>query len=77
MRIDHNVLALSPHDGDLANLPTMQVSLDEEEGPARGEEEPYHSHLSSTFVPMPVRGQTEQQKIQPISIFSTSALFHL
>ena len=62
--IDHSVLAQLPTDGDLTNLPTMRVNYDEEEMPARDDDEPYDAHLSSTFVPLPVRGQTEQQVIR-------------
>ncbi len=63
--IDHSVLALLRIDGDLTILPTMSITSDHlEEAPAREDEEPYSSHLGSTFVPLPVRGQTEQQAIQ-------------
>ncbi len=62
--IDHSVLALLPIDGDLTNIPTMRVNSEEDEAPAREDEEPYSAHLCSTFVPLPVRGQTEQQAIQ-------------
>ncbi len=62
--IDHSALTLLPTDGDLTNLPTMRVSSDEEEIPAREDETPYNSHLGSTFIPKPTRGVTEQQAIE-------------
>ncbi len=62
--IDHSALALLPTNGDLTNLPTMRMSSDEEEIPAREDETPYNSHLGSTFIPMPTRGVTEKQALE-------------
>ena len=79
--IDHSVLALLPTDGDLSNLRTMAVSSSEEEDtpPLLTNEDPHDAHLPSTFLPMPVRGVTEQEDIQqsidhsgPVSWPSTS-----
>ena len=62
--INHDVLNLLPNDGDLCGLTTMTVNTEEEEQPTRDDIDPYRAHLSSTFVPMPVRGRTEQQTIR-------------
>ena len=35
-----------------------------EEQPGTDDVDPYHAHLGSTFVPMPVRGTTEEQTIR-------------
>ena len=60
-----------PVDGHLTNLPSMRVSCDELKTPAPDDEDPYIAHIGSTFIPMPVRGLTEQQAIQQ-SVLSPS-----
>ena len=62
--INHDVLNLLPNDGDLCGLTTMTVNTEEEKQPTRDDINPYRAHLSSTFVPMPVWGRTEQQTIR-------------
>ena len=62
--IDNTVLALLPVDTELTNLPTMTLTSTELENPAQDGEDPYCAHLGSTFIPLPVRGMTEQQAIQ-------------
>ena len=57
--IDHSALAQLPTDGDLTNLPTMRVDSIEE-NPAREDDDPYNTILGSTFIPLPVRSQTQQ-----------------
>ena len=63
--IDQSVLAQLPVDGELTtNLRTIRVESGEENTPVRDDEDPYSAHLDSTFIPMPMRGVTEQQAIQ-------------
>ena len=71
--IDHSALAQLPTDGDLTNLPTMRVDSNEEENPAREDDDPYNAILGSTFVPLPVRSQTQQQVIQQSIAQSSSS----
>ena len=42
----------------------MTVTSTEVGYPAQDGEDPYSAHLGSTFIPLPVRGMTEQQAIQ-------------
>ena len=62
--INFDVLNLLPNNGDLCGLTTMTVNSEEEEQPGTDDVDPYNAHLGSTFVPMPVRGRTEQQTIR-------------
>ena len=63
--IDQSVLAQLPIDGELTtNLRTIRVESNEENTPVRDDDDPYSAHLESTFIPMPMRGVTEQQAIQ-------------
>ena len=71
--IDHSALAQLPTDGDLTNLPTMRVDSNEEENPAREDDDPYNTILGSTFIPLPVRSQTQQQVIQQSIAQSSSS----
>ena len=74
MTIDNTVLALFPVDTELTNLPTMTVSSTEVENPAQDGEDPYRAHLGSTFIPLPVRGMTEQQLSRNLWIKKTLQL---
>ena len=84
---DHSVLAYLPIDGELTSLPTMSVLSSNEpiDTPPTDhqEKDPHNAHLPNTFLPMPVRGVTEQEAIinplnkmsglQPLGIQSMSS----
>ena len=71
--IDHNVLALLPTDGELTSIRTMTVSasssevdtppMNDNDTPPMNDNNPHDAHLPSMFLPMPVRGVTEQEAI--------------
>ena len=62
--INHNVLALLPTDEDLTDLLTTTVFSDEVEVPPQQDiADPYSTHFGSTFVPLAMTHQSEQQTI--------------
>ena len=60
--INHDTIAQFPIDCNLTNLIMVRVSSDELEVPVE-QDDPYNSHIQSTFVPTIMTGVTEQQAI--------------
>ena len=66
VHINHDALALLPQDGDLTGLASMAVEStdDDQEMPAAQDEDPYDTHLTRTFVPIPVQRLTKQETVR-------------